>query len=322
MRIVVTGGAGYLGDAVVEELLRRGHEIVLVDNLLYGDMYRRKSKRLTFLRADIMDAGRLTGLIAQSDGVVHLAAIVGDGACVVNPARTIEVNEMATGNIAALCAQYNIPIVFASTCSVFGANLEILNEGSPTNPLSIYAGTKLKAEELIRARQPNHFIFRCGTLFGLSTEHGRLRNDLVVNVLTYKACSGQKISVFGGAQYRPLLHVRDAAQFFSMAICGQINTPGTYIISSGNYTVMDIARAVSSLCDISNDMMEITEVRFEDLRNYKVDVSKANDAALIPYLSLENGITEMRDFFREGRVGNIWDSKFNNARYVELIYAK
>ena len=134
-----------------------------------------------------------------ADAVIWLAAIVGDGACQLNPEITVEVNQEAVGWMA---RHFDGRIVFMSTCSVYGAqdNIE-LNEDSPTAPLSMYAASKLAAETYLRST--NAIMFRLGTLFGVGDEFSRVRLDLVVNTLTVRAWQNGKISVFGGDQFRP-----------------------------------------------------------------------------------------------------------------------
>lgn len=316
--ILVTGGAGYIGDAVVRHLLHMGKRVVIVDNLTYGGSYMRGigNTSLHFINRDITEGVDDLFEKFKPSAVVHLAAIVGDGACAVNPERTIEVNEKATRSIANACRRHGAKMIFASTCSVYGANNELLNEESETNPLSLYAGTKLNAEKFVK-EVPDHIIFRLGTLFGLSTAHARIRCDLVVNILTYKAMQGHKLTVFGGEQWRPLLHVLDAGRIFAEAVDSEHS--GTYILSHKNYKIIDLANEVRETCaPVLAVGMEVTESKFEDLRNYKVDTSKLeNETALRTFIDLDTGIADMRDVMMQGRIADVWDSAFHNARYVK-----
>lgn len=313
-RILVTGGAGYIGDAVVHFLLTKASTSPLVlDNLSYGGAYMRPIK---FVRADITDYIKMEEMFSDGDGfdaVVHLAAIVGDGACAVDEARTIEVNENATKNIADLCKRTNTRMIFASTCSVYGSNNEVLNENSATNPLSLYAGTKLNAEQYIKDTVDDYVIFRLGTLFGMSTPHARIRCDLVANILTYKAALGQTLTVFGGSQWRPLLHVKDAAVAFSNAATGRFKK-GTYILSRENITIADLADLIVD--EVGQGDVEKTESKFEDLRNYKVDNSKSKSQHYYSCFGLRSGIAQMAEIMRDGRIADIWSSQFHNAKFA------
>lgn len=322
-RVLVTGGCGYIGDCAVDWLLKNNHEVTILDNLMYGNSYMRFHHNLTFICGDITDKLLMLELIKKNDSVLHLAAIVGDGACSANPEVTIRVNQNATKNIAAFCKSLNKRMVFASTCSVYGKNRVLLNEDSPTNPLSLYAGTKLEAEKFVK-QVPQHYIFRLGTLFGLSTEHARLRCDLVANILTYKACLGQNITVFGGEQYRPLLHVRDAGEL--MAMCstrppgvGDAGGFGTYILSRNNKTILELAQFIVSVCDLPLDTIEVTEMPFEDQRNYKVSGDRKGKFWLTRF-PLFAGIFEMAQVIREGRIADVWDVRYHNAKYIGEKY--
>ena len=321
-KVLITGGAGYIGDSAVEYLLSLGHSVTVLDNLIYGGAYMRRHEDLKFIRGDVRDFMLLDELVASHDSVLHLAAIVGDGACQVNPSLTVDVNELATENIAELCTTYNKRMVFASTCSVYGANNDKLTEDSPTNPLSVYAGTKLKAEEHVR-RVPKHYIFRLGTLFGLSTPHARLRCDLVANILTYRAMSGETLKVFGGEQWRPLLHVRDAGELMALATIRKQMKKfvdpgafGTYILSYRNYTMKTLAEDILSICDLPLTQMEVTSMPFEDQRNYRVSTGRRGKFWLTRFTILQ-GIYEMSQAVKDGRIADLWAKSHHNARYAK-----
>jgi len=323
MKILITGGAGYIGDVAVEFLLKKCHEVIVVDNLMYGQNYLRQHKNLKFVRGDITDKQLMGDLIFSVDSVLHLAAIVGDGACAANFDRASSVNLQATRHIAEQCKMLGRRLVFASTCSVYGKNESLLDECSITNPLSHYAGTKLEAEKAVRLC-PKHHIFRLGTLFGLSTPHARLRSDLVANILTYKAATGEKLTVFGGEQYRPLLHVRDAGELMAFAAMRTTNaltgggSYGTNILMLKNSTIIDLARLIARICDLGEDGINVTNMPFEDQRNYRIS-SEHRGSWWIKRFSLEDGIKEMVDVAKEGRIADIWGEMHHNAKYSRSL---
>ena len=179
MRAVVVGGAGYVGRITVDMLLEERHDVLVYDALLYEESYR---KPVSFVYGDVRDYDTLLPYLQWADAVVWLAALVGDGACALNPKITSEINLDA---VKWMAAHYDGRIVFPSTCSVYGAQGKELNEESPTSPLSVYATTKLKAESCLRPK--NSIIFRLGTLFGVGDLYSRIRLDLVVNFLTLRA---------------------------------------------------------------------------------------------------------------------------------------
>ncbi len=185
MNVLVVGGAGYVGGAVTDALLTTGHCVRIYDALLYEESYR---KPVDFIFGDVRDQDRLLPQLKWADAIIWLAAIVGDGACQLNPEITIEVNQEAVGW---LVRHFDRRIVFMSTCSVYGAqdNVE-LTEDSLTAPLSMYAASKLAAETYLRGT--NAITFRLGTLFGVGDEFARVRLDLVVNTLTVQ-CPGKMV---------------------------------------------------------------------------------------------------------------------------------
>lgn len=319
LKICVTGCAGYLGDNVVEQLLNSTNYVFGVDNLTYSSKYMRFHELFDFNRLDITDEKFLSRLEEiNPDVVVHLAGIVGDGACASNPEKTVDVNQSATLKIAQYCRENSKHLVFASTCSVFGANDNLVDELGVTNPLSLYAGTKLKAEDYVRM-VPKHTIFRFGTLFGMSSEHARIRCDLVANILSFKGIQGDTLIVFGGEQYRPLLHVSDAANAIKFIIEKQ--KYGTYVIAEDNYTIDYLAKKVSNVIkDITNEEVipEIsqTDMPFEDLRNYKVDTSKIRGVGWTPKVSLEWGLKDMIGLALEGRIADYWNLRYHNAHWM------
>ncbi|HLK33951.1 MAG TPA: SDR family oxidoreductase, partial [Terriglobales bacterium] len=180
MKVLVVGGAGYLGGAVVDSLLASEHRPRVYDALVYEECYR---KPVDFVYGDVRDRERLADQLAWADAVVWLAAVVGDRACALSPAVTTEVNEKS---VSWLANNFTGRIVFTSSCSVYGAqNGGILTEHSSLSPLSLYAATKVSAENHLENK--NAIIFRLGTLFGVSDNFCRLRLDLVVNTFVSQA---------------------------------------------------------------------------------------------------------------------------------------
>jgi nucleoside-diphosphate-sugar epimerase len=200
VRCLVVGGAGYLGGRVVDAALAAGYEVRVYDNLTYEDAYLRD---VDFVFGDVRARTRLAQHLIWADSVVWLAGIVGDGACALDPLATTEINYDA---VTWLVDHFDGRIIFTSTCSVYGAQDGLLTEDSPTEPLSLYALSKLAAESHLSGRDA--LIFRLGTLYGLG---GRVRLDLVLNTFTARAVTDRRLRVFGGGQWRPLLHVQDAA---------------------------------------------------------------------------------------------------------------
>jgi nucleoside-diphosphate-sugar epimerase len=306
--VLVVGGAGYIGGYVTDRLQEAGYRVRVYDNLLYEEKY---LKPIDFVRGDVLDQARLKPHLAWADGVVWLAALVGDGACAINPRLTEEINLEV---LRWLVRCYDRRIVFMSTCSVYGAQDGMLDEDSPINPLSLYAKTKVEAEKVMAAA--NAITFRLGTIFGLGDHFSRLRLDLVVNLLTVKACLYRRMSVYGGAQYRPLLHVRDVAE----AIVPTINTShrGVYNLLTANMTILEVAEMIAAR--VPGARVERTELKFQDSRNYRVSGVKARETfGFQPRLTVNDGIDEIKRITEEGRICDVYNTRYSNAEYLRPL---
>lgn len=308
MKVLITGGAGYLGGALTDILMHTNHEVRVYDALMYEEAY---LKDVPFVLGDIRNKKHLKEQLAWADAVVWLAAIVGDGACALNPDISTEVNQEM---VKWLADNFDGRIIFMSTCSVYGARDGELNEASPTNPLSVYATTKLAAEAYLKDK--NAIIFRLGTLFGLGDHFSRVRLDLVVNTLTARAISDHKLRVFGGDQYRPLLHVRDAAQ----AIADNLETShtGVFNLHKENVRIIDLAREVDKY--IPGVELDIVETTFEDSRNYRANSDKAIAAfSFHPRLAAVDGIKEVKKLLEEHRIKDLNHPRYTNQGYLAMF---
>ena len=305
MNILVVGGAGYVGGGIVDKL-SKDHEVTVYDSLIYETSYR---KKVNFILGDIRDSSKLNSILSDFDVVVWLAALVGDGACAINPELTDEINTESVKN---LVQNFDKRIVFLSTCSVYGAQDGILTESSDTNPLSEYASSKLKAEEHLK--DSNALIFRLGTLFGISDEFSRVRLDLVVNILTAKALIDKKISVFGGDQWRPLLHVNDVSNAISH--CLNTDVTGIYNLHYKNYKIIDIAKEIEK--KVKDVEVEVTPMSFEDARNYQVSSQKLFDeTGFEASIELINGVNEIYDLIFHNRIKDITDPRYSNQNFLQ-----
>tara|TARA_B100002019_G_scaffold243755_1_gene220517 strand:- start:372 stop:1304 length:933 start_codon:yes stop_codon:yes gene_type:complete len=305
MKILVVGGAGYVGGGIVDDLSQY-NEVTVYDSLIYETSYR---KKVNFILGDIRDTKKLNNILKDFDVVVWLAALVGDGACAINPDLTNEINSESVKN---LVENFDKKIIFLSTCSVYGAQDGVLTESSPTNPLSEYASSKLKAEEYLK--DSNSLIFRLGTLFGISDEFSRVRLDLVVNILTAKALIDKKISVFGGEQWRPLLHVNDVSNAISH--CLKTDVSGIYNLHHKNYRIIDIAREIEN--KVKDVEVEVTPMSFEDARNYQVSSQKLFDeTGFDASIELINGVNEIYELIFDNRIKDITDPRYSNQNFLK-----
>ena len=310
MKVLIVGGAGYVGGGIVD-LLSKENEVTVYDSLIYENYYR---KNVDFIFGDIRDYKKINNILDQYDAVIWLAALVGDGACAINPALTHEINSETVKNLA---KNFKGKIVFLSTCSVYGAQEGILDESSEVNPLSEYASSKLIAEKYLA--DSDSIIFRLGTLFGVGDKFSRIRLDLVVNILTTKAYIDKKMSVFGGEQWRPLLHVKDVANAIAHTLDTQTN--GVFNLHYKNFKIIEIANEIKN--KISDVEIETTPLPFQDARNYQVSSDKLKDATgFQATVDLTQGINEMYELISSNRIKDINDPRYSNQNFLQKYGVK
>ena len=320
--VLVIGGAGYIGSGLLPRLLERGHRVRLLDLLMFGKepiadvLYHPK---LEIIQADFRQVDKVVEAMRGVDTVVHLGGLVGDPACALDENLTIEINLVATRTIAEIAKGMQVRrFIFASTCSVYGASDMVLNERSTLNPVSLYARSKIASEQVLHKLQSDDFsvvILRFGTIYGLS---GRTRFDLVVNLLTAKAIVDKKITVFGGDQWRPFVHVDDA----SMAVMLAVEAPKEVIHNEtfnvggdeGNMTLGMVGELVKKLVP---DAELVDSGRDGDRRNYRVDFSKIrNMLGFEPKWTVEEGIKQVIEALRSGKVRDYKAPMYSNVKYL------
>ncbi|HUJ32983.1 MAG TPA: SDR family oxidoreductase [Candidatus Acidoferrum sp.] len=305
-RILVTGGAGYVGSVLVAQLLARGFSVRVLDSFLFGDKSLesvRTNPGCELVPGDVRDAAVAARAMKKCDAVVHLAAIVGDPACDANRQLAAEVNRTSTRMLVDLARSTGVKrFVFASSCSVYGASDSLLDETSALNPLSLYARTKVDSENALLAARSRGFaptVLRLGTLFGLSS---RMRFDLVVNLFVARAASEGRITVFNAEQWRPFLHVHDAARAVIAcleaapgAVAGKIFNAGSPDL---NLRIRDVGEAIGRA--IPETAIEHIE-NGADRRNYHVSFDKIRRALGFECeRNLEGGIAEIYAAIRSG----------------------
>jgi len=306
MKVLVAGGAGYIGGAVTDALIKKGIPFAVYDNLLYEHQY---LKPVEFVYGDIRDTEKLKKILPGYTHVIWLAAIVGDAACQINPSLTTAINQET---VKWLSDNYDGRIIFTSSCSVYGQHDGEVNEDSPLNPLSLYARTKAEAEKYLN--KENALIFRLGTAFGVSDPYSRLRMDLVGNYMAANALTKGKLTVFGGTQWRPMIHVKDIGE----AIVNNLDRPvrGIYNLASANVQIKELAAIVSGLTGCK---IEYTEQKFEDQRNYHASAAKAvKDGIFNPSTArnIQDGIREIAALIKEGRVKYAENDIYFNERHI------
>ena len=318
--VLIIGGGGYIGSALVPKLLADGHRVRVLDLLMYGTQPLQgvlDHPMLEIVRADFREIDSLVKAMRGVEQVVHLGGIVGDPACALDEELTIDVNLAATRSIAEVAKGNGIRhFVFASSCSVYGTSDDVLTEKSQLNPLSLYARTKVAAEKVLLGMADTNFtplIVRFATIYGLS---GRTRFDLVVNLLAAKAVFDHQITIFGGDQWRPFLHVDDAA----LAIQQLLQLPagrGTEIFNVGsnteNYTINQIGEIIKKYVPDAELVIQGNDL---DRRNYRVDFSSIRRmTGFVPHWTVDDGVRQVVDAIGNGTVLDYRESQYSNELF-------
>ena len=320
--ILVIGGAGYIGSALLPMLLEKGYHVRLLDLLLYGTEPIAEwlsHPRLEVMQADLRQIDKVVEAMRDMDAVIHLGGIVGDPACALDEELTLEINLMATRMIAEVAKGTGVRhFIFASTCSVYGASDHMLDERSELNPVSLYARSKIASEKVLLKMADDRFapvILRLGTIYGLS---GRTRFDLVINLLTAKAIVDGEITIYGGDQWRPFVHVDDAARsmLLVLEVSRQIVRNQIFNVGSNeqNYTIRQIGEIV--LRKVPSAVI-VNKEQAVDARNYWVNFNKIHRTLdFTPSRTVEQGIDQVIQAIQSGKVGDYRDAKYSNVKFL------
>jgi len=264
---------------------------------------------------DIRHIEDITKAIQGVDAVVHLAGIVGDPACALYPLSTIEQNYLSTVLLAKICKYNQINrFVFASSCSVYGQGKEILDEDSSLSPVSLYARDKINSEKALLELEDENFsptILRMGTIYGMSY---RPRFDLVLNIITALAATKGEFTINGGDQWRPMVHVADAASAYVLALESSLDDVKGQVFNVGseeqNYRIIELGETVRRMIP---SKMIISEDNV-DKRDYRVDFGKIRKLGFIAKHTIEEGVGEIGDAVRKGL--QFQDKKNSNYRFL------
>jgi nucleoside-diphosphate-sugar epimerase len=319
---LVTGGAGYVGSILVDELLRRGRPVRVLDSLIHGSVPSLLGpwthENFQFLRGDVRDPQARAAALEDVGDVVHLAAIVGDPACARDPELAREVNLEATRKVVADAQAAGVRrLIFASTCSNNGKlpDPEVLaTEEFELRPVSLYAETKVAAELDVLAHARNGIEATC---LRFATVHGaspRMRFDLTVNEFARDVSLGKELVVFGEQFWRPYVHVRDAARAICTALEAPIEAVDGEVFNVGdtaeNYRKLDIVELLRErVPDASISFVH----KDEDPRDYRVSFAKVNERlGFETRRSVANGVDEVIGLVRAGLVDDPYAPVYRN----------
>jgi len=319
--VLVIGGAGYIGCSLVTRLLEEGKRVRVLDNAVYGlepiqDLL--KHPNMDYVYGDSRNIQDVVKATHQVSSIVHLAAIVGDPACELDHKTTIEINYAATRMLIEIAKGCGVErFLFASSCSVYGATDELMDENSKVEPVSLYGKTKVSSEEaLIESATANFHpvIMRFATVFGLSN---RPRFDLVVNLLSAKAKQDGRITIFNGEQWRPFIHVKDLAEAIILLLNAPLSAVSQEIFNVGdnrlNHTLADVAEVVQRVFPGTR----IEHAENADRRNYRVNFTKIEKrVGLRCRYMLEDGVREVKTAFDSSQIANYRDIRFSNLGFL------
>lgn len=324
-KILVTGGAGYVGAVLVPKLLRKGHTVEVLDLFLYGDetlfpASYLDSGRLVLTKGDLRDSRLVTKSVQGTACIIHLAGISNDPSSDLDPGLTREVNIDATRWLIDAARDAGVSrFINASSSSVYGIKDEAnVTEELPLEPLTVYSESKVVIEEYLRERRGKMIgvSIRSATVCGFSP---RMRLDLTVNILTHHALKKGKVTVFGGSQKRPNIHIEDITDLYR----DLIDMPSDRIdgmefnACGANHTVMDLARLVK---ETVRPDAPIEVVATNDLRSYHISAGKIErELGFVPRRSIEDAVRDVARGFEENWIPNPDDDRHYNVRTMKKI---
>ena len=297
-KVLITGGAGYLGSTLAEYLLDTGYDVTVFDNLLYKQLsllHLFKRPGFKFIKGDVRNTEQLRCLVEGHDVIIPLAAIVGMPACKENPQLAIDVNYYHVRKIADFLRD-DQQLIIPNTNSQYGSSPDIITEDSPFKPLSLYAETKCDAEEYVLKRG-NGIVLRLATVFGVSP---RMRQDLLVNDFVYKSVTDGYLVLFESHFKRNYIHVQDIAQTFEFMIrnynrCkGQVYNVG---LSTANLSKLELAETIKKYVP----KLVIKQDDFKedfDKRNYIVSNEKIEKLGWTPFYNLDYGVQQLIEAYQ------------------------
>lgn len=294
MRVVVTGGAGFIGGTIIPMLLEKGYHVVVLDRLMYGAHALIPyfiHPNFSFFEVDVRDRDALAPHLAKADVVIHLAALVGYPLCKKLPQEAVDVNVGGARNVLELTPA-STRMIYASTGSNYGEVQGICTEDTPLNPLSLYGRTKTEAEMMFLDRE-NSVSLRFATAFGLAP---RLRLDLMLNDFTWQAIHQRYLVVYEKHFRRTFIHVRDIARAIVHVIDPDV-CHGHKVFNVGheslNYTKEDIVLLLQKRLDFLVHFAAIGSDA--DKRDYEVDYSRIRSTGFSITVNIEDGLQELID---------------------------
>jgi len=327
-RVLVTGGAGYVGAVLVPQLLARGYHVRVLDLYLYGDEVLQSvasHPALEEIKGDIRDRRLLERVIPGCDAVIHLACISNDPSFELNPELGKSINYDAFFDLVAVAKDSGVTrFIYASSSSVYGVKPDDnVTEDLAIEPLTDYSKYKALCEEVLLREQSPGFttvVLRPATVCGYSP---RLRLDLTVNILTNYAVNARRITVFGGNQKRPNIHIDDMAAVYLRLLEAPSDQIAGKIFNAGyqNHTVTELAETIRSVVGGST---EIVTTPSDDNRSYHISSEKIRrELGFVPTHTIEDAVRGLVDGFEAGRIPNpMTDIRYYNIKTMQALQLK
>ena len=313
MKVLITGGCGYIGSKLVTNLVRSNLDVTVLDTMWFGNSIANKldQSKLRFIKGDVRCIDDL--LAEKFDVVVHLANVANDPSVELNESLSWEINALGTFKILEWAKKSGVKkFVYASSGSVYGVSNEPkVTESTVRNPISAYNKTKMVAEQVVLSytKEFNIICIRPATVCGFSP---RMRLDLAVNSLVFQALDKGLIRVFGGDQMRPHINIEDMVSIYESCVLGSLDLSGIYNAGFENLSIRDLAVLISEKikCEISYEVSN-------DPRSYRLDSTKIKEAGFIPRKSVRHAI---EDLTQEYESGNLKDElRFHTVEQMKVL---
>jgi nucleoside-diphosphate-sugar epimerase len=312
MNIFLTGGCGYKGTVLVPKLLEAGHTVRVLDTMWFGN-FLKSHPNLTVVNGDVRDIEAIS--LDGVDLVIHLSSVANDPCGDLDPKLTWEISALATMQLADKAVRCGVKqFIYASSGSVYGIKEELqVTEDLELKPISEYNKTKMVSERVLLSYADKMVvqIIRPATVCGYSP---RMRLDVSVNLLTMQALAKGKITVFGGAQVRPNIHIDDIADLY-LYLIDRPDVTGIYNAGFENISILDIAKLVAKHVPV-----EIIVTESNDPRSYRVNSDKLLATSFKPRKTVDNAISEIVEKFRSGVLKD--EDHFYNLRWMEKTVLK
>ncbi|HIJ75189.1 MAG TPA: SDR family oxidoreductase [Deltaproteobacteria bacterium] len=310
MKVLVTGGCGYKGTVLVPKLLDRGHDVTVVDTMWFGNFLKPHPK-LHVMNMDVRNAGEVP--LNNTDVIIHLASVANDPCGDLDAKLTWEISALATMQLADMAVRKGVrQFIYASSGSVYGIKEEEnVTEDLTLKPLSEYNKTKMVAERVLLSYRDRMLvqIIRPATVCGYSP---RMRLDVSVNMLTMQALTRGLITVFGGSQIRPNIHIQDITDLYLFCIDSGSKVQGVYNAGFENLAIMEIAKKITQVIPA-----EIQVTESNDLRSYRVNSDKLLATGFKPAKTVDDAILEIRAEYKRGNLKD--EDHFYNLRWMKRM---